>query len=736
MKFHSPYQFINIRPAKATIQYRNTGTKQREIHSDYIRHDYWAKDGLSGCIHCRLSCQTPLVTGARQSKASKKAPATVSPYRHPDGTLALPANSLRGMLSSLTETLSQSSLRILADEKEAQYSVRQTPGESFKKLGLLLKTAQGYQIKPLADLKELKKVGDYKNRNNKDNKFIKTHKSYQHQDNPQFISAIINGDYANNLRELDNNDTPPANSEKGILYIRGKHFSSKKYEYFIPWNNINLETGTIPVKQQAIEQTQRTLRRYQDKEKPENALPQGYQRDWQDEKAALIKAGDLIYYKTDKDDQGNAIVTQLSYSQTWRRPVLGNLYDAIQKTGDKNSLPWNPDRTHLTPAEALFGVVENNVIENNIESNAEARNNNNAALNLASRLYFTDALPVDSITLQAPVILKILDSPKPPSPAMYFQAQNGQKPVSKKDLDLTKHTPNGRKHYLPHSQKLHPDRENWESRYNNEKPQSFKQYLKVQPVPAGSEFHFQIHFDNLAEEELGLLLTALQPADETTYRHRLGLGKPLGLGEITLTIDKLQARHKHNDYTLEALQQAQAPWMEINKEQIDHYKQLALEKGYIDKKTLEEVQTLFNPDNIKHPVCYPFSSPHKQQAGEEGEGFQWFVMNDKLSQEHLKTVNADEAIAELDSFEDQFIVISGLDKIPYDKKFNKMKVLINQCQCQQSLAYHFYEKEENINIWLFKSPDAVTNIMGNNDTITKTIRYKNRDYSVTLSRKY
>ena len=43
---------------------------------------------------------------------------------------------------------------------------------------------------------------------------------------------------------------------------------------------------------------------------------------------------------------------------------------------------------------------------------------------------------------------------------------------------------------------------------------------------------FHVDFDNLDDTELGLLLYALRPKD--TFRHKLGLGKRLGLGSVRI----------------------------------------------------------------------------------------------------------------------------------------------------------------------------------------------------------
>lgn len=737
MKFHSPYQFINIRPAKAKVSYK-IEDKKKLIESEYVRHDYWAEDGLTGTIQCKLTTKTPLVIGAKQIKGTNKQAGTVSSYKHPDGSIALPANSLRGMISSLAENLSQSSLRVLASREDTQYTVRKTPREALKELGMLVKKEDGYYIIPLPDTK---KIGDYKNKNknNEDVLFIKGHKSYQHSDNLQFVCAEIKGYYANHLEELPDGQECPVNKKKGILYIRGNHFDSKKYEAFIPIDNIEIDNNDhlIPVATKSIKQLELNLRRYQDKAKPQNALPVGYHRNWVNKNVELLKSGDLIYYKKERNNE----VSDLSYSQTWRRKVSSDLYHAIEKEVGKNALPWNKNRQQLTQAEALFGVVETDFKEEQ------------SARNLASRVSFCDATPENTITLDKQhVFLKILDSPKPPSPSMYFQSndENGE-PISKQQLDLTVHKPNGRKHYLPHSleHKLHsvtdPERNDWQTHYNEEgdnyptdgnQNENWQQYLKVTPIPKEIEFTFDINFENLNEAELGLLLTTLEPAEAgTKFLHKLGLGKPLGLGEVTLKISSVETNNKSDNYTFDKLSSPLAT-KTLTKEKIQEAKNKALNSEYIDEETLKELRILYNPDNIKHPVCYPFSSPDNQQAGEEGKGFNWFVINDALSgnngvKQCISPISTDTPI------EPAINVLSGFDnylliQVPKlnDKYLNTGEKKRLKEEIEKRVKYAEVYKD---NILIFKedTKESMQNLLDNNPHTFKL--FKN-DISISFTR--
>jgi CRISPR-associated protein (TIGR03986 family) len=70
----------------------------------------------------------------------------------------------------------------------------------------------------------------------------------------------------------------------------------------------------------------------------------------------------------------------------------------------------------------------------------------------------------------------------------------------------------------------------------------------LHPLPAGSLFMTTARFHNLRPVELGAVLWALSfgmrpsEGDVQPPRHRLGMGKPLGLGEVSIRMVKLSAR--------------------------------------------------------------------------------------------------------------------------------------------------------------------------------------------------
>ena len=62
--------------------------------------------------------------------------------------------------------------------------------------------------------------------------------------------------------------------------------------------------------------------------------------------------------------------------------------------------------------------------------------------------------------------------------------------------------------------------------------QDRKQKTRIRPLKAGLEFMFDVEFQNLSRNDRALLVYSLRPTTE--FRHRLGMGKPLGLGTVVI----------------------------------------------------------------------------------------------------------------------------------------------------------------------------------------------------------
>lgn len=134
-------------PGPTADEFRKGGASGRLSHAAY------APNTLSGRIVVKLTTETPLVVGGEQDKdgKGKNDYTIVEPYRF-KGETAIPATSLRGMLSSIVEAASQSAMRVFHDKKPVSY--RQTMGQALSAIGRIEEvrtndTWSRYRLRPL-----------------------------------------------------------------------------------------------------------------------------------------------------------------------------------------------------------------------------------------------------------------------------------------------------------------------------------------------------------------------------------------------------------------------------------------------------------------------------------------------------------------------------------------------------------------------------------------------------------
>jgi len=164
---------------------------------------------------------------------------------------------------------------------------------------------------------------------------------------------------------------------------------------------------------------------------------------------------------------------------------------------------------------------------------------------------------------------------------------------------------------------------------------------------------------------IGLLRKAITPA--TTFRHQLGLGKPLGLGQITVTETALLLVDRRQRYSLpglnggryhhcSAVEQTHLPpqYREEAKHLTSDTAPLPpIDSLYIDGDAEQLICHLGNPEAHEEnnkgkpiPVCYPFVD---EGVHEEENGYAWFMANENAAQQHLQNPDPTCKLPALDS---------------------------------------------------------------------------------------
>jgi hypothetical protein len=137
-----------------------------------------------------------------------------------------------------------------------------------------------------------------------------------------------------------------------------------------------------------------------------------------------------------------------------------------------------------------------------------------------------------------------------------------------------------------------------------------------------------VDFDNLTAWELGLLCYALKTSD--SYRHKLGMGKPIGLGSININIESLQLIDRQKRYAEDPLSAERYNGVTLD---ID-----TLRNGFInsmDENICQAIELLGNPYNVNAPVHYP----QVRNGKIEEKTYQWFVANDNGGNQQLASID-------------------------------------------------------------------------------------------------
>ncbi len=588
-KFFNPYHFI---PAETAPTYAEPptslkqGTFFAEARQQGISRASYDEGLLHGRIECALENLTPLFIGSKRSKEGDH-PRAVFPAVVPDtqkgeypGDPIIWASSLRGMISSFAEAASNSALRVL--DNPDVYSRRSIVNEALSAIGVLVqRDVNGktkWFIRPLClPMREngtfaplwqhvfptplLRVYVGADRQTIQSAKFLGTGATYKTwTDSNRVIEnmhvARLNwkGAYIEPFHALHEHGVVLAAkrdvaqpTQTGIMRILGcsdkrSVAKTKEHELWLPFCDAatyKVSGGWDPTEAYRLLDTPpEVLAHFQllsdemmeatrDNEAMKPYEPHGTRA--RARKDGLVpQSGDLVYFEC---NEGTGRVTEISYSSIWRKGVRGRAAEYFSKV-HSDLLPLGFDlrpNPKLTIAEGMFGIAESR------EGKSE-----DALVALRSKIRISNGIwegEVGRAPWMDAASPKILSSPKPPSPAMYFRNVQGNAAIPKKDLNSQKHRPQGRKVYLHHNQALA-----YESWQELPQPQPggehADQYVRIRPLARRQRFRFHVDFENLTPQELELLMYALNPGEG--FVHKLGMGKPHGLGSVRITTSSVR----------------------------------------------------------------------------------------------------------------------------------------------------------------------------------------------------
>ena len=121
---------------------------------------------------------------------------------------------------------------------------------------------------------------------------------------------------------------------------------------------------------------------------------------------------------------------ELWVSQLWRKEYEDTTHAFFRKVNPE-LLPFNPGRQYVTPAEALFGFVEEK----------EEKDQDQRSRALAGRVRFGDGRLIQGAETgyyDEEIVLRILASPKPPCPSFYFKPSQSRESTDPRDYYISK----------------------------------------------------------------------------------------------------------------------------------------------------------------------------------------------------------------------------------------------------------------------------------------------------------
>jgi CRISPR-associated protein (TIGR03986 family) len=329
--------------------------------------------------------------------------------------------------------------------------------------------------------------------------------------------------------------------------------------------------------------------------------------------------GELVYaWLEGRNAEGVHALAPVSVPRLFYDRSIGDRFPPNAAVTPCSHLNDDVDALRLCPACRVFGWVRNPRGEEPAEAPRIP-----AVTATRSRVRFGGARFTRGALDETSRQLDILSSPKPTTVRFYLMpAKGGMRPVksgervenTKVDYNRSHMVVRGRKFYRSHRQvELRPP----EKRSGQNR--TLREWLK--PEQSAS---FEVDFECLAPVELGALLWALE--QQPGFVHRLGFGKPLGLGTVKIEVTGL-ALHGAERYAAEPAAGAEAgadprAYVEPLKECFRRAMERRYGAEFAALPNVADLAALLSDTPPDLPVSYPSLNDDRYP-----ESFHWFVVN-------------------------------------------------------------------------------------------------------------
>ena len=567
----------------------------------------------TGKLVCKLVNKTPLFIMGKSEQDNKGH--TKEWFCREKGITIIPGSSLKGVIRNIIDVLTNSVIRNVEDEKleqrmgagkfESVFGIIESLPENGKK-GIIVE-AEKIKVKT----KEKIEIG-YKKFEFKDNG-KEFSKKYNAKDG--LIERVKLKDSIYNLKETEIKIKP------GVTTVEKLITNSKEYKNYLT-DNENSVQGVLwfssPIYGKIHEKLlipKKNGRKFEfSKEEYEDFKYIIKQR------AERIKNGKDINSSTFYYDKNLEIGDPLLFEVKDGKMAEHLAFSEIPRLRYKFSpLDLVPEEfcpgdslKNLSFSERLFGTT------GDITKKDEEKKDELVAL--SGKVFFEDAknYKPEMIDNGNPVTLKAFGEPHPTLTTFYLdnieKNYNENKGVSIR----------GRKFYWHHKEKIGKPfseyRKSVEMPKDKNGQNKFAYNSSLELMDINNEFEFNVNFENLTDEELGVLIYAIELEDGLL--HKVGKGKAFGFGSCKIEIKEflLENKDKYKDFLLEPFEKESKKEDYINK---------AKEKRYFDenRKNIKELKAILSKTND-----LDFSeSPFPEDINKKGEtnSLNWFVNNKK-----------------------------------------------------------------------------------------------------------
>lgn len=461
-------------------------------------HDIPLDDGLCGSIDYTLTAHSPLLVGGLRSHDGQTG--EVRFFKTPDHRHAIPGSSLRGMIRAVLEIATFGKFRQVDDRRFGYRDLSNSSLGVYYKHAMIKQPTHAGWLSFNAGCWQLKPCEFARIHHDQ----LGTLKGWSPPSPLPCSCAALYAQWRGSLRlkfkGIDSKNTvvdvslnTDAPGTTGTLVMTGMPNRNKKRE-FVFYD----ETPAPPLADEHV------TRAVNDLQQMVNALD-----------PAQIKASSWTYWKR-RIEQGESAPVFFKRDEQERVDSIGMAF--MYKLPYAHTVHELIDAQHRDAAPDLAELIFGHIDEHEHGQHS-----------LRGRVNFDLAIE-ETPACMAPPLTTVLNGPKASYYPNYIDQGGKTTDVIYKTYDDDKARLRGWKRY--------PARE----QITNGTQGTDAVSTTLHPLASGTAFKGRVVFHNLRPEELGALLWTLSWGGRPDLRHSLGMGKPLGYGQVAFTLDRLDLR--------------------------------------------------------------------------------------------------------------------------------------------------------------------------------------------------